>query len=330
MTVDRPGLGLLLGSAIPPEDILPSAREGERIGLDEIWLAEDYFYSAAFAGAAAVLAATSRVRVGIGVASALVRHPAVTAMEIATLERMFPGRLMPGLGYGLPSWVAQMGLAPRRPVSALAERLELVRGLLAGRTVTAEGDGYHLDEVALAYPPERAPGIALGVSGPKMVRMAVEHADAMVLSALAGPAYVRWVRELADATRHGAGRIRLTCFALAAIDADRDAARAVARTQVAAMICRRPDGPMIARSASRDVVLELAAHGPEHLAAHLPDECLDEYVLAGDAAECARRAMALGAAGADSIVLFPFPVGGPQVSLTGVRDLVAEMAVRNG
>lgn len=330
MTVAEPGLGLLLGSAIRPEDILSAAREGERMGLDEIWLAEDYFYAAAFSSAAAVLAATSRVRVGIGVASALVRHPAVTAMEIATLERMFPGRLAPGLGFGLPMWVGQMGLSPGRPVRALAERLGIVRELLAGGTVTAEGEGYHLDKVALAYPPDRAPGVALGVSGPKMLRMAAEQADGLVLSVLAGPAYVRSVRELADSVRKGGGRTRITCFALTAVGGDRDAARAAARPAVAALLCRRPDGPMIVNSASRDVVRDLAPRGPEHLAAHLPDECLDEYVLAGDAAECAERARALGAAGADTVVMFPLAIGGAPLSMTGVGDLVSVMRAPRG
>ena len=71
------------------------------LGFDEVWLAEDYFFYGGLSSAAVVLAATERVRVGLGILSCVARHPAVTAMEISSLDRSFPGRLMQGIGHGV-------------------------------------------------------------------------------------------------------------------------------------------------------------------------------------------------------------------------------------
>src|ERR1051326_5213840 len=103
-------VGLVLGSHLAPEQIASTARLGEELGYTELWLAEDYFFTGGIAGAAAALAATSESPVGLGIVSAMARHPAALAMEISTLARMYPGRLRPGIGLGVPAWVRQMRL----------------------------------------------------------------------------------------------------------------------------------------------------------------------------------------------------------------------------
>jgi len=62
----------------------------ERIGFDELWLVEDYFFMGAISAATAALSATERLPVGISIVSAMVRHPAVLAMEIAAIARVYP------------------------------------------------------------------------------------------------------------------------------------------------------------------------------------------------------------------------------------------------
>src|SRR5258708_31066852 len=93
----------------------------ERIGFDELWLVEGYFFMGAISAATAALSATERLPVGIGIVSAMVRHPAVLAMEIATVARMYPGRFRPGIGLGAPAWLDQMGLRPKAQLTALRD-----------------------------------------------------------------------------------------------------------------------------------------------------------------------------------------------------------------
>jgi alkanesulfonate monooxygenase SsuD/methylene tetrahydromethanopterin reductase-like flavin-dependent oxidoreductase (luciferase family) len=319
-----PDVGLLLGSEVPPERTLRLAGAAEDIGLASVWLAEDYFCAGGFSSAAAVLTATRRIEVGIGVTSVLVRHPAVTAMEIATIDRMFPGRLVAGLGHGAPAWMAQMGLTPAAAVREVRQRTQVIRSLLDGERVDHPGPTFAMDAVQLSFPPAIRPPLALGVSGPKMLAMAVEEADQVVLSVLSGPSYVSWVGDLAaraaaPTTRPPTG---LVCFALSAVHEDGDLARRVARRSVARIICRRPDSPILRRAEHFAVIESMAARGVDFVEANLPEECLDELAVAGTPEHCADLVHRLGEAGAESVVLLPLMTGSDD-ELGGLRQLLA-------
>ena len=132
-------VGVVLGSHMPPERIVHTARRAEELGFGELWFSEDCFFAGAFAGIAAALAETQRVPVGLGIASAVTRHPALLAMECATLSRLHPGRFRPGIGLGVPFWLQQMGLVPRSPLGAVRECVESLRRLFAGEELTSEG-----------------------------------------------------------------------------------------------------------------------------------------------------------------------------------------------
>ena len=76
-------------------------------GVDQMWFIEDCFYTAGISLAATALALTERLQVGIGILPAVARNPAVTAMEIATLAELAPGRLLAGIGHGVQEWMEQ-------------------------------------------------------------------------------------------------------------------------------------------------------------------------------------------------------------------------------
>src|SRR5262249_24077615 len=139
------------------------ARLGESLGFSEMWLPEDYFFVGAIAGAGMALSATARIPFGIGIASSVVRSPAVLAQEIATIARAFPGRIMPGIGLGWPGWLRQMGLHPQSQVDAVRECLDVVRRLLGGAEVSFSGKVFHLENVRLVHPPAEPVPLYAGV-----------------------------------------------------------------------------------------------------------------------------------------------------------------------
>ena len=102
-------IGAIFQPAFPPERLRAAVEAADAGGVPELWLWEDCFQESAFATAGAALAWSERLRVGIGVAPMPLRNVAVTAMEIATIARMFPGRLLPGVGHGVQRWMAQAG-----------------------------------------------------------------------------------------------------------------------------------------------------------------------------------------------------------------------------
>src|SRR5689334_17480950 len=94
-------LGCVYLPQFAPEQIAATARAADAAGLDELWLWEDCFLAGGISGAAIALANSDRLTVGVGVLPVPLRNVALTAMEIATLHRTFPGRVRIGLGHGV-------------------------------------------------------------------------------------------------------------------------------------------------------------------------------------------------------------------------------------
>lgn len=173
-------LGLIFPPDQPPEHLLEVARAAELAGIPELWLWEDCFAESGIACAATVLAATTRLRVGIGLMPVPLRNVALTAMEIATLARLFPGRLLPGIGHGVLDWMGQAGVRAESPLTLLREYGTALRDLLDGAEVTTAGRYVQLDRVALRHPPTERVPLWLGGAGPKTIALAAEIGDGLV------------------------------------------------------------------------------------------------------------------------------------------------------
>lgn len=197
-----PVTGVVLRPQTPPEEVRAVVAHVESAGVAELWLWEDCFLEGGLTTAAAALAWTSRLRVGIGLLPVPLRNPAVAAMEIATLARMFPQRLTVALGHGVQPWMAQVGAAVASPMTLLREHVEAVRALLAGRTVDVSGRYVRLDRVALDWPPPTPPRLLVGARGPRTVALGGQVADGVLLDSVTDPDVVRRARELVGAAAH--------------------------------------------------------------------------------------------------------------------------------
>ncbi len=309
MGFDGNKLGLVLGSAMPPEQLLPAAKEADGCGLDELWFTEDCFFTGGISGAAAALAATTRIQVGLGVVSAMLRHPALLAMELATIGRAFPGRVIAGIGLGVPAWLRQVGRLPRSPVGAMAECVTAVRQLLDGERLDRAGGEFSFADVALTHPVAGHLPIYLGVCGPRMLRLSGEIAAGTILSAGAGVRYVTWAREQIEKGRAAAERAdahRITAFALYAVGQDRRRAREEVRAALAMyMAAGGVDAITDAEGISDALGAMLRQGGADVVAREMPESWIDELSVCGTPEDCARRIAKFYEAGADSVALFP-------------------------
>ena len=304
-----PPVGLVLGSALAPESLPGLSRLAEELGYGELWFAEDYFFTGGVSGAAAALAATERIPIGLGVVSAMVRHPALLAMEVATLDRMFPGRVRPGLGTGVPAWMRQMGVKPRSPLTALRESVTALRQLLDGEEVSREGRCSHFDRVKLTHPPATRVPVYMGVLGPKMMQLSGEIADGNVLSVLSSREYIGWARERIAAPN------RVVTFAFVSVG-DKTALRKPMAFYLAAD--RRN-----ALTEAYGIADELEAMND--VAREMPDQWIEDLAVAGEPDECAEKIRALLDAGSDAVALFPLAGDDPE---TIVRTVAADVLPR--
>ncbi|ASO18618.1 alkanesulfonate monooxygenase SsuD/methylene tetrahydromethanopterin reductase-like flavin-dependent oxidoreductase (luciferase family) [Actinoalloteichus hoggarensis] len=217
MSTRRADIGMCFHRTFAPSKVTEFARRLEEGGADQLWLIEDCFYTAGVSLAAAALTVTERLKVGIGILPAVARNPAITAMEIATLCGLAPGRVLPGIGHGVQSWMRQMGVRPASPLTALEEVLSAVNRLLAGEEVTVDGRYVRLDRVALDQPPVPPPPLLAGVRGPKSLAVAGRAAGGVVLAEPTSPSYVRAAVEQAGSPAD----FHVVAFSFLCVEADR-------------------------------------------------------------------------------------------------------------
>jgi len=308
-------VGLLLGTLIGPEQLRGMARLGEENGFNELWVAEDFYYTAAISAATEVLAATQHIPVGTGVVSALTRHPALLAMEIATIAAMYPARFIPGIGLGLPSWLKEMGLYPKSTLRPVEDCVTVLRKLLAGEKVSYEGETFSCTEVMLHYPKEVP--IYLGAFGPKMLQLSGAIADGTIIGLITSTKYVRWaceqIKKGAQLRTHTSSH-KITVFAFFSVDMDRSRARDKARTLMALYLQIIHEGGLHATTdvsgITEDLSTILDTGGLKKLEREMPSEWLDDLGVIGTPAECAERIEEYYRAGADSVILMPMPQEG--------------------
>ncbi|KAF0962351.1 LLM class flavin-dependent oxidoreductase [Rhodococcus sp. T7] len=196
MTTAVPRLGVTFIPTIEPERLRDFARVAESSGLDEIWLWEDCFKESGVASAAAALAWTERIHVGVGLMPVPLRNVALTAMEIATMARLFPGRVIAGVGHGVQDWMEQAGARAGSPMTLLEEYSVALRALLDGESVSTSGRYVRLDDVKLDWPPAERVPLMLEGEGPRSIRLAARLGDGNLLPSAVGDDDVRRTRDL--------------------------------------------------------------------------------------------------------------------------------------
>lgn len=202
-------------------DVPGHAATAEALGFDGGWLFDSHMvYSDVYVIMALCAQRTQRMTFGTGIAVAPSRIAPVTAHSIATLNRLFPGRVALGIGTG-NTGRRTMGLSPMR-LGAFREYLAVLRGLLRGETVEyREGD---LVRPIRFMHPERGVidldgpiPILVAAFGPKALELAGEVGDGWI-TFWGGPDDVRAARKVLDAGAAKAGRslaadgFRTVCF----------------------------------------------------------------------------------------------------------------------
>ena len=313
--VEAMGIGMCFDRSLPAPFVIEVAETLERSDVEQLWVIEDCFYTAGVSLAAAALARTERLTLGIGILPAVARNPAITAMEIATLAQLAPGRLIAGIGHGVQDWMGQMGARTTSPLTTLEEVLTIVRALLHGESVTFDGAEYTMRDVALHCAPADPPPVLAGVRGARSLALAGRVADGVVLAEGSGPSCVRESVERAGSP----DSFRVSVFTALAIDDDGARARRRMAPFVADLLGGVDPAPL-AHPHIDEIRERFAARGVEGIV-DMPSEWWIEFGAIGTFDDAVRHAEALVEAGADDVAFFP----GHTVDL--VRDDLAHVGL---
>jgi 5,10-methylenetetrahydromethanopterin reductase len=317
--------GLLLLPSRPALALAELAERAEGLGYDDLWVADERFFREAYGCLALCAARTRRIRLGPGVTDPYSRHPALTAMAMATLDEIAGGRAVLGIGAGV-SGFRELGVDATRSATAIREAVELIRRLLARETVTYRGREIDFRDGRLDFAPPR-PHLPIYVASQRAAgcRVAGRVADGAIMQGCVAEPLVEFFRESVYEGAQTAGRDPATIDLVARLNVcvadDRKAARDAMRPGlVRSLVAQRPDfftfvqAGLTLPAALREQVLALPyTHDPaplRALAPAVPDEFVDAMTLTGPADEVAKEVRRLALSGITQILVFPVGVDG--------------------
>src|SRR5947209_15077302 len=126
---DLPKLSIRLHGGLDARRCVDLAKTAEANGFHSLWFAENAFNRGVLPAAAACVAATGRVGIGIGVFNPYNRHPTLMAMEIGALDELAQRRASLRLAPGTAAPAGRMRLSTDRPLAAVRAAFAIVRAL---------------------------------------------------------------------------------------------------------------------------------------------------------------------------------------------------------
>lgn len=183
-------IGVSMDGRVPIADIPAQARAAEAGGASTLWIACHLFLRDPITTAAIALGATSRIKIALMAMSPYSVHPVFTAMAAATLDEMYPGRVILSLGAGAPADLKAAGLEAVKPLATVGEAIAVSRALFAGELVNFEGKTFQVQGRRLVNGGRMIP-IVIAASRPNMLALAGRSSDGVLISAATAPAFVR-------------------------------------------------------------------------------------------------------------------------------------------
>lgn len=331
-----PPLGLLVGFEAELSTIVTLAREAEAAGFASIHVAEANRNG--FVTAAAVAAATERIRIGTYVVNAYARSPWLTGLAARDLDELSGGRFVLGIGTGnrhLNSWY--LGVEPSQQFDRMRDYVRIVREMVAapaGGSVHHEGPVHSIRWRAPHAPVRPSIPVYLSASGPKMVAVAGEVADGVGVGIMSSTRFLAdIVRPRASAAAEAAGRdpsaLAFPMAAQVSVHDDEEVARQATRLAICGLFHPVPhpyyDSQLrqLGFADFADAATGLMPDGRTREAmAEVPDEVIDTMTITGTPAQCAAR-LADYTGLADEVIAFRVPQRGEPAGVAAYEGLLA-------
>lgn len=283
---------------MPIKDIISCAVEAENAGFEYISFAESFYRDAAVL-TAAVASKTSRIKFGSSIYPISTRTPFQIAMATATLNELSGGRIgFIGLGVGYKARIEEyFGVKLGNPISKMKEYVKILRGLLSGKDFSYLGEFYRLQSFPrLTSEPLKIP-ILFGSSAPKMLELAGEIADGVVLNSIGTPGYFEEALYHISAGARKSGRnpkeLEVASSVIFSVDDKHYEAIEAARLDVLFYLLYPELDPVIQKTGYAQQVREIRqahAEGDNKKAlALVTDEMVDKLTISGTPSECREK-----------------------------------------
>ena len=311
-------LGVTFGSlaVLGPKAAPDIARTAQDMGYQSFWTVEATGTDAmSLLGAVAI--AAPQINLGTGIIPIALRAPTLTAMTAATLQALNPDvDILLGLGVSAPGILRSHGIrATDKPIGMMREYVALLRECLSGESVTFEGDYFQCSRFRLGVRlGERRPKIIMAALNPRMLKLAGEVADGVLLNYL--PA--SHVEASVSQVRKG-GNAVIYAYVHAAVG-DFDKSANSARRDLFNYAMADGYANMFRRAGFEDEVNEIRekqrAKDREGAVAAVSDRMIQAIDFIGSESEVTSFIKSYGDAGVEHPVLMPMPWGEDRRAVT--------------
>ncbi|MEM2096325.1 MAG: LLM class flavin-dependent oxidoreductase [Candidatus Caldarchaeum sp.] len=313
-TIER--IGLYFTASTPLADELNYARLAEKNGFNSIWQGESRTSRDSTISIAALATATKRIKLGTGVLHTWTRNVVTLATTFTTLDELTDGRACLGIGVLWEPMASKIGVVRRKPLKAMREHVIVLKKLFKGEEVFFQGEFVNVRGVRLERVPKNVP-VYVGATGFKMMELAGEIADGVLLNYLVSHEYNRKALEHISAGARRSGRkledIDRPQLLAVAFSNDLEKAYSKGRLMVAEYLAMEPH---IAKASGvpEKITEEIrAATGgwpttAEKLAeaVHLvPDKLVAKLMAVGDIESCRKSILEYIRAGCTEPLLYP-------------------------
>lgn len=300
-------IGLGLAARGEPEDVVGWARRARDAGLESVWIHDSYFERDAITFVTAVATAMAAdgedaLRVALGAVNPFTRHPVVLAMTGSALDEILPGRIVMGLGTGLPLRLRQMGIPyePDAAVERVSDAMDQLRALWAGERVPSATPG--LPPIQPMFPPAHRIPLVIAAYRKEFVALAGQKADGYLARPAESIPSLRGILERLREASVEAGRdaeaVESAGYLLSLVDKTRREALNRAKREPFVIYMMSVLSDVSLRRAGFDLELRdriaTAWRAEDYTTAGnlIPDELLDAFMLCGTREDVAERAMA--------------------------------------
>lgn len=295
--------------------LIESAQAAEAAGYKRAWLNDAHtLWQDTYVHMTRVLDNTEKIIVGSGVSNPVTRHFSIAASGHGTLNEIFPGRVVLGLGRG-DAAVHTMGLKPML-TAEFARQARMVRALLHGEAVSAvEGR-----EFRIRWLEQKGLPIMIGATGPRNLTLAGGIADIVQLEVGTSEPAIRWAIDRVRTGAEEAGRnpddVEISIVCAMWLSDDLEEARTRCRWAAASAanhiedVMKRPGHGMPEemtelverrRQAMDSYSYDSHLENTDEETAFLTDDMIDNFAIAGDADHCLAKIQELNRIGVSEV-----------------------------
>ena len=196
-------LGVVLNGRRSASEIAELAQLAEQQGFAHLWLSGGSRTKDHFLRLASAAAKTKRIRLGPVAISPFEMHPVRIGLSLLTLNEMAGGRASIVLGGG-GDLAATLNIPLKNRVQSVAETIDLIHLIGRGGEVDYRGRVFQTKELFSPWKGASIPSLYVGANRPKMIRMAAEKSDGVMVTDMP----LTHVKSLVDLVKRGLRNLR--------------------------------------------------------------------------------------------------------------------------